>query len=125
MTGDDPRSPGYRVNCWTGAPPTEQAVRQIYAREGLQPYTWSNGPHDVYGVHAHPYEKVLRVVRGSIRFDLAEHHTSVDLHPGDGLVLPAGVAPNAVVRPEGGARLAGPPLSPPRPFTVPVAGWTL
>jgi mannose-6-phosphate isomerase-like protein (cupin superfamily) len=101
MASDDPRSPGYRVNRWTGAPPTEQAVRQIYAREGLQPYTWSNGPHAVYGVHAHPYEKVLRVVRGSIRFDLAAHHTSVDLHAGDELVLPAGVAHSAVVGPEG------------------------
>src|ERR671937_549289 len=104
MTSDDPHSPEYRVNRWTGAQPTEQAVRQLYAREGLQPYAWSNGPHDVYGVHAHPYEKVLRVVRGSIRFDLAAHHTSVDLHPGDELVLPAGVAHPPVVRPEGGTR---------------------
>jgi mannose-6-phosphate isomerase-like protein (cupin superfamily) len=101
MTSDGTRSPGYRVNRWTGAPPSEQAVREIYAREGLQPYTWSNGPHDVYGVHAHPYEKVLRVVRGSIRFDLAAHHTSVDLQPGDELVLPAGVAHSAVVGPQG------------------------
>ena len=102
MIGDESRNQGYRVNPWTGAPPTEQVLRQIYAREGLQPYAWSNGPHDVYGVHAHPYEKVLRVVRGSIRFDLvAGHHTSVDLHPGDELVLPAGVAHSAVVGPEG------------------------
>src|ERR671929_2076691 len=104
MTSDDPRSPGYRVNRWTRAPPTEQAVRQIYAREGLRPYAWSNGPHDVYGVHAHPYEKVLRVVRGSIRFELAEHNTSVDLHLGDELVLPAGGAPPPPLRPGGGTR---------------------
>ena len=91
----------YKVNRWAGAPPTEQALRQIYAREGLQPYVWSNGTHDVYGVHAHLYDKVLRVVRGSIRFDLTAHNTSVDLHPGDELVLPAGVAHGAVVGPEG------------------------
>lgn len=90
-----------RIRRWSGSPITEAAIRQIYAGEGLQPYCWSNGPHAVYGVHTHPYEKVLRVVRGSIRFDLSERGESVELLPGDELVLPAGVAHGAVVGPEG------------------------
>src|SRR2546423_15131221 len=127
MTSDDPRIPGYRVNRWTGAPPTEQALREFYAREGLQPYAWSNGPHDVYGVHAHPYEKVLRVARGSIRFDLAEHNSSLDLHAGDALVLPAGGAPHAVLGPGGGpppgGHRASPPSARPGQATEEGSGW--
>lgn len=89
------------VRRWNGPPPTEASLRELYAAEGLSPYTWSNRPHDVYGVHTHPYEKVLRVVRGSIRFDLTERGESVELRPGDEMVLPAGVAHGAVVGPEG------------------------
>jgi uncharacterized protein YjlB len=89
------------VHRWTGPPPTEESLRQIYAREGLRPYGWSNGPHDVYVVHRHSYEKVLRVVRGTIRFDLPEQGTSIDVGAGDELILPAGVAHGAVVGPDG------------------------
>jgi mannose-6-phosphate isomerase-like protein (cupin superfamily) len=84
-----------------GPVPTDAAIRQLYAAEGLPPYAWANGPHDTYAVHDHGDEKVLRVVKGSIRFDLPQPGESVELEPGDTLVLPAGVAHSAVVGPDG------------------------
>ncbi len=93
------------VRRWTGPPPDEETLRQIYASEGLRPYGWSNGPHDVYAVHCHHYEKILRVVRGMIRFDLPEQRESIELRPGDTMVLPANVAHGAVVGPDGVACL--------------------
>lgn len=89
------------VQRWDGPPPAEDAIRQRYAAEGLQPYAWGNGPYDTYPVHDHGYEKVLRVVRGSIRFDLPLRGESIELGPGDTLILPAGIAHAAVVGPEG------------------------
>jgi mannose-6-phosphate isomerase-like protein (cupin superfamily) len=89
------------IRCWDGPPPTEDAIRRLYAAERLQPDAWANGPHDAYPVHEHAYEKVLRVIRGSIRFDLPRRDEAIDLGPGDTLVLPAGVAHSAVVGPEG------------------------
>ena len=92
---------GPTVQRWGGSPPTETAIRQLYAAEGVQPYAWGNGRHDTYAVHDHSYEKVLRVVQGSIRFDLPHRGESVELEPGDTLILPAGVAHSAVVGPDG------------------------
>jgi quercetin dioxygenase-like cupin family protein len=89
------------VRRWTGAPPTEDALLALYRAEGLQPYSWSNGPHDTYAPHEHGYEKVLRAVRGSIRFDLPERGKSVELQAGDTLILPAGVVHSAIVGPAG------------------------
>lgn len=89
------------VRRWTGPPPDEETLRQIYANDGLRPHGWSNGPHDVYAVHHHPYEKVLRVVRGTIRFDLPQQGESIELRAGDELILPANVAHGAVVGPDG------------------------
>jgi quercetin dioxygenase-like cupin family protein len=69
--------------------------------EGLSPYSWSNGPGDVYNAHSHGYDKVVYVVRGSITFGLpTENHTMV-LNAGDRLDLPAGIVHNAVVGSEG------------------------
>jgi quercetin dioxygenase-like cupin family protein len=67
----------------------------------LQSYAWGNEPHDTYAIHQHGYEKVLRVVQGSIRFDLPQHGEAIDLGPGDILILRAGVAHIAIVGPEG------------------------
>lgn len=86
---------------WEGPPPSEHTIREQYAAEGLQPYAWSNGPHDQYAIHTHQYDKVLRVVSGSIRFDLPERGESVMLAPGDTLILPRGVAHSAIVGPQG------------------------
>jgi uncharacterized protein YjlB len=66
-------------------------------REGLEPSSWSNGPHDVYGAHDHGYDKVLVCVQGSIRFGLPAIGSSVELAVGDRLELPAGTTHDAVV----------------------------
>jgi quercetin dioxygenase-like cupin family protein len=85
------------IKRWNGPMPSEESLRRIYATEGLQPYVWSNRPGDTYSVHRHPYTKVLRVIRGTIRFDLPERHDSVELGAGDELILSSGVAHGAVV----------------------------
>jgi quercetin dioxygenase-like cupin family protein len=70
-------------------------------QEGLQPGTWSNGPHDRYAAHEHGYDKVLVCERGSIRFGLPELGTSAELQAGDRLELPAGTRHDADVGPSG------------------------
>jgi dTDP-4-dehydrorhamnose 3,5-epimerase-like enzyme len=88
-------------------PPQEQALRRRMQQEGLSPHSWSNGPGDTYAVHSHNYEKVLYCVRGSIRFVLPDQRDesgkvqAVDLAPGDGMILPAGVRHSAQVGDEG------------------------
>jgi len=77
--------------------PEKAALLQKMSQEGLDPYSWSNGPGDVYGAHQHPYHKVIYVVSGSITFGLPEEGGSFDLQAGDRLDLPAGVIHDAVV----------------------------
>jgi quercetin dioxygenase-like cupin family protein len=62
-------------------------------------HSWSNGPGDLYGAHAHSYVKVLYCVAGSITFTLSARE--VRLGPGDRMVLPAGTVHGAVVGPDG------------------------
>ena len=87
--------------------PQEQELYRRMQRDGLAPYTWSNGPGDSYAVHSHTYEKVLYCVRGSIRFVLPDHADTagnmgaIDLAPGDCLVLPANIRHSAQVGPQG------------------------
>ncbi len=83
------------------APPTESTLRRLCADEGLSPYPWSNGPHDVYAAHSHSYDKVIYVVRGSITFGLPELGRELLLKAGDRLDLPAGVVHNATVGADG------------------------
>ncbi len=91
-----------QVTPWKGAAaPTEQELLALFEREGLRPYRWGNAPGDVYGVHTHPYHKVIYVVRGSITFHLPDLGEDVLLRPGDRLDLPAGVRHAATVGPEG------------------------
>jgi quercetin dioxygenase-like cupin family protein len=75
--------------------------------EGLSPYAWSNGPHDVYSAHTHSYDKVIYVVSGSITFGLPEIKREAALNPGDRLDLPKGTVHNAVVGSEGVVCLEG------------------
>jgi quercetin dioxygenase-like cupin family protein len=70
-------------------------------REAGSCYSWSNGPHDRYGAHSHPYEKVLYCVDGSITFLLEPEGRSLELAAGDRMVLPAGMVHSAVVGPHG------------------------
>ncbi len=70
-------------------------------REAGSCYSWSNGPHDRYAPHSHPYEKVLYCVEGSITFVLEREGKRVDLSSGDRMVLPPGTVHSAVVGPTG------------------------
>lgn len=87
-----------RVTSWTESPPpAESALRALMADEGLDPYSWSNGPGDVYSAHSHSYNKVIYVVRGSITFGLPELGEQLELQAGDRLDLPAGIVHDARV----------------------------
>jgi uncharacterized protein YjlB len=82
-------------------PPTQSTLWQLMVDEGLSPYSWSNGPHDVYAPHSHGYNKVIYVVRGSITFGLPELGKQVALKAGDRLDLPAGIVHDAHVGADG------------------------
>ncbi|MDD2920882.1 MAG: hypothetical protein PHQ36_01225 [Anaerolineales bacterium] len=99
---------GLRVTRWKAAElPTESDLVQIMSRQGLDPYLWSNSPHDVYFAHKHDYHKVIYVVRGSIIFDLPRPKIRVELTAGDRLDLPAGMVHKAEVGAEGVVCLEG------------------
>ena len=65
--------------------------------EGLDPNAWSNGPGERYGAHDHPYDKVIVVDRGSIRFGLPATDDAIELTVGDRLELPTGTSHDAIV----------------------------
>jgi quercetin dioxygenase-like cupin family protein len=77
--------------------PTRTDIERVLASEGLSPYSWSNGPGDVYAVHSHTYNKVIYVVSGSITFTLPDRGEDVLLERGDRLDLPAGTRHGAQV----------------------------
>jgi uncharacterized protein YjlB len=81
--------------------PTQSTLWNLLAEEGLSPYSWSNGPHDIYAAHSHSYNKVIYVVQGSITFSLPELGNQLTLKAGDRLDLPAGVVHDAVVGSQG------------------------
>jgi mannose-6-phosphate isomerase-like protein (cupin superfamily) len=81
--------------------PQESTLRKRMQQEGLSPHSWSNGPGDTYAVHSHTYEKVLYCVHGSIRFVMPNSGDSVDLTPGDCLILPVNTSHSAYVGPHG------------------------
>lgn len=90
------------VTPWTDpATPTQPTLRQRMSNEGLSPYTWSNGPFDVYSAHSHSYNKVIYVVQGSITFGLPELGQQLTLKAGDRLDLPAGIVHDAQVGEQG------------------------
>jgi len=86
---------------------TQASPHERLAREGLAPSAWSNGPGDAYAVHDHPYDKVIVVEAGSIRFGLPATALAIDLTAGDRLELPAGTAHDALVGPHGVRCLEG------------------
>ena len=104
-----------RVIRWQEAePPQEQDLRRRMQQENLSPYAWSNEPGVSYAVHSHNYEKVLYCVLGSIRFvlpdvrDNANVPETIDLAPGDCMLLPPGVRHSAYVGPQGVTCLEAP-----------------
>jgi len=82
-------------------PPTQSTLWQLMTEEGLSPYSWSNGPHDIYAAHSHSYNKVIYVARGSITFGLPELGKQLTLNTGDRLDLPAGTVHDAMVGSQG------------------------
>ena len=91
-----------RVTPWASTEsPSEETLLRLLAEEGLTPYPWANGPHDIYSAHTHTYNKVIYVVRGSITFGLPQENRKVTLHAGDRLDLPAGTVHDAGVGPQG------------------------
>ena len=90
------------VTSWAdSAAPTQTMLWQLMAEEGLNPYSWSNGPRDIYSAHSHSYNKVIYVVQGSITFGLPELGKKLTLQAGDRLDLPAGVVHDAQVGAQG------------------------
>lgn len=90
------------VTPWTDpGSPTQSTLWRILEGEGFVPYSWSNGPFDVYPAHSHSYNKVIYVVQGSITFGLPELGEQLTLKAGDRLDLPAGTIHDAQVGPQG------------------------
>ncbi len=90
------------ITPWADAtPPTESTLWQRMVDEGLSPYSWSNGPHDIYSAHTHSYDKVIYVVKGSLTFGLPQLGQQHTLKAGDRLDLPAGTVHDAVVGAQG------------------------
>ena len=87
--------------------PSQAELWRIMVDEGLSPYAWSNGPHDIYAAHTHNYDKVIYVVSGSITFGLPELQRNLTLFPGDRLDLPKGTVHDALVGHEGVICLEG------------------
>lgn len=77
----------------------EAVAAAAFAAERMTPSAWSNAPGTEYAEHAHPADKVLYCIDGSIAF----FTTDGDLYmeAGDRLDLPAGTAHRAKVGPNG------------------------
>lgn len=90
------------IQRWEKAePPDENALRELFRREGLSPYIWFNAPGDTYAAHSYSYDKVIYVVSGSITWILPEMNQEIETHAGDRLNLPRGVVHAARVGPHG------------------------
>jgi quercetin dioxygenase-like cupin family protein len=87
--------------------PGTATVTQRLRDEGVEPYAWSNSPGDRYAVHQHGYTKLLVCAVGAITFLIGDDAVPVELHPGDGFVLPPGTPHAAVVGPAGCTCLEG------------------
>ena len=85
-------------------PPATPGVDGASARlraTGVEPQAWSNGPGDRYGLHEHPYTKLLVCAEGSITFLVGPDEQPVELSAGEGFELPPGTPHAAVVGPAG------------------------
>jgi len=90
---------------------TSEKYAQMMEDQGFSAHTWSNGPNFAYPVHDHPYDKLIVVLEGSIRFDLPRQGTPQLLKEGDQLPIPAGTAHSAIVGPQGVTCLEGQKLN--------------
>ena len=74
---------------------------------GVEPYAWSNGPGYRYAEHDHGTTKLLICAEGSITFLVGREAEPVELHAGEGFILPARTSHAAVVGPDGCTCLEG------------------
>jgi uncharacterized cupin superfamily protein len=89
-----------------GIPASSATAAAFLRAQGVEPYSWSNGPGDRYAVHEHGFTKLLMCAAGSITFELGGGE-GITLRPGDGFVLPPGTRHSAVVGPQGCTCLEG------------------
>lgn len=82
------------------------SVERYLRAADVVPYAWSNAPGERYPPHQHGYTKLLMCAAGSITFEL-DSGASVELHPGEGFVLPPGMRHSASVGPRGCTCLEG------------------
>lgn len=81
--------------------PDESDLSLQMKREGLRPARWSNGPDAVYGLHDHPYGKIVVVESGSITFTIEPGQRVIAMKRGDRLEVPPRTPHSAVVGSEG------------------------
>lgn len=81
------------------ARPDEEAIRERFEEQGLEPRTWSSGAGHRFAGHAHARHKVLYCIKGSIDFEIGDGILS--LAPGDRLEIPSGTEHAATVGPNG------------------------
>jgi hypothetical protein len=99
---NDSRMAEIKVTRWRGSQhPTHQTITQQMAREGLRPYTWTQGPNFRDGVRSHGYSKVLYCVEGVLEIVLPDINQRITLRPGDRVELPRGVRHAAIIGPRG------------------------
>ena len=80
---------------------SEPALLNSLASKGYDTVRWSNEPGYKYSIHAHDFDKVILVIRGSITFTVPKIEEVYVLHAGDRLELPAGYAHSAEVGSQG------------------------
>ncbi len=90
---------GARLQKATEETADRDRIEAAFARQGLRPHEWSNGPGDRYEWHTHAHHKVLYCVSGSIVFHTREG--DLDLQPGDRLDVDPGTEHAATVGGEG------------------------
>ena len=97
------------VRCDQPTPPAPAELQAQLLKEGLFSYDWSSSPDDTYPPHAHDYDKVIIVVRGSITWMLGAPETpqTIETCAGDRIDLPRGTLHAAEVGPEGVICLEG------------------
>ena len=81
--------------------PDESELYRQMRQEGLRPARWSNGPDAVYGLHDHPYGKIVVIESGSITFTIEPGKRIVAMKRGDRLEVPPHTSHSAVVGSEG------------------------
>lgn len=80
---------------------SEPALLNSLTNKGYKTNRWSNKAGYQYPAHAHDFDKVVLVIRGSITFTIPRLEEEYLLHAGDRLELPAGLAHSAEVGPQG------------------------